>query len=1106
MKQPLKISFLLFVLVVLFLSAVFFRGSPAAMAQDGIDENDNPGTPQEDGTSVLNVDPTEASIQESPEEEIIEEQQGASSFGKLDSMLLAQSQIAEATAAAADGYLYALVDYIADASGNKIYGYKADAVSGQLTLLAGFPINTGQLGNNSTVSERMVYDESLKHLYVINDGDATLSAYKVNVSTGQLTELSFSPLSLGAGFHYCVNVHPNGSPLVVGAATSGTLSYNITADSATPAVGSPFLAGAESVVSCTFSQDGQYLYSGGLNNLIGGFSVNSSSGVLTPLSDAPYTSSLLNAWGMAVDSDGRLFHSSWNSGEVAVYYPDSGDLNPASGNPFASGTGSGVDGILHPAGFYMIADRALNQVGVYEISGSGESTTLTPVPGSPFASGGAFTDVLALSRTGAFLYAGNGDDRNITVFKVDVSSGALTSINTLAVNSLGTSLRITGMAFAPVETPPPTLGGFVYSLQDDTAGNYVHGFEVDASSGILTSLSGFPVSVGEQGNTGDATERMFFDQSQSRLFVINSNPSDSVSVYSVNQSTGNIVEESFSPISLDSGNYYCVTVGQGGSPLVVGDLSGEKIYSFHITSTSATAAPGSPYTMTTVNPFSCTFSRNGDYVYAGSASVLNTIAGFSVNSSNGALASITTPPFSSGSPNPVALSTDNSGRLFTAQAVHNEVRAFITNNGVPQQVTGNPFTSGLSTAVDSVVYDDKYLMVADRTGNQIGVYDIGGSGLNTTLLPVAGSPFISGGNSTDVLAESVANNFLFAQNSASRDISTYSVNPGSGVLTGLATQPSGSTGSSGRNTGMVFVDFIRANFTGSPTSGRVNHKVNFTNTSVGPYSSCLWKFGDGIQSTSCGNPSYTYKTVGTFKVTLNVSTPGGGHTKTRNSYVTVTNVVADFTASPTSGPINHTVKFTNKSLGDYTGCSWKFGDGGVSTGCNPTYTYKKPGNYDVTLTISVPGGGDSKKRNGYIKVQNAEIFVSLTLGNVCGGFRGPNEQEPNNDPGSANGLLCLNKTYQGSPDDDHPELESDWFSFYSDGGPFTVQVTKFLNSDAQVLLYYKNSGNLVSFLADQASGSYILPYNGAAGKYLIRVIALAGHIQGNGDYSLKVAK
>ncbi len=75
---------------------------------------------------------------------------------------------------------------------------------------------------------------------------------------------------------------------------------------------------------------------------------------------------------------------------------------------------------------------------------------------------------------------------------------------------------------------------------------------------------------------------------------------------------------------------------------------------------------------------------------------------------------------------------------------------------------------------------------------------------------------------------------------------------------------------------------------------------------------------------------------------------------------------AAFSANVTAGPAPLTVRFTGESNGDPVLWSWSFGDGGTSTGQNPTHTYVLPGNY--TVTLSVDGGLSTTTRPEYIKV------------------------------------------------------------------------------------------------------------------------------------------
>jgi 6-phosphogluconolactonase (cycloisomerase 2 family) len=348
-----------------------------------------------------------------------------------------------------DGFLYALNEDVE----TFIYGFSVDAVTGALTALPDFPVATGKNGSAHAVANRMTYDLVKRHLYVLNDGDNTVSAYKVDPNTGALTELTFSPIALPGDdrFYACLAAHPRGTPLLVLGGTT-VHSFNITDNSATAASGSPYDSGANAL-SCGFSTEGTYFYSGGGidTSKIAGFSVNQDTGVLTALSGSPFETGINKLQAYVTDLDGRLFTASIDSfgtGVVQAFTTISGIPSAVSGDPITSGVDGAVDGVLHPAGFYMVAARVSDDVGVYAIGGSGSSTTLTPVTDSPFASGGD-AHQLALNNSGEFLYAANASARTITGFSVNESTGALTSLFTLPANSIGENGRTTGMAFLP---------------------------------------------------------------------------------------------------------------------------------------------------------------------------------------------------------------------------------------------------------------------------------------------------------------------------------------------------------------------------------------------------------------------------------------------------------------------------------------------------------------------------------------------------------------------------------------------------------------------------------------------------------------------------------
>jgi len=355
------------------------------------------------------------------------------------------------------GYLYVLRD-VHDGE-NQIYGFRVSEGTGELAALSGFPVGTGGNGSGLFVAEQMAYDAANGRLYVINDGSNTISAYSIRISTGTLTPLPFSPIALpdvSYGDWHCLALHPGGSPLVAGGELGILASFAITASHATPASGSPYSVGPARPYSCVFSRNGAYVYTGGNYwTTLAGLSVNASTGVLTSLPGSPFNLGSAGLWlnSYVTDSAGRLFTSSAYDGRLRAFTTSGGAPTAVSGSPFTSSLTVGVHGVLHPAGFYLVADRSGNQVGVHRILGSGSATTLVPVSGSPFAAGGTETHILALTRNGGFVFAANATSRNITTFAMDTDTGFLISQSTQVADTLGTSGRLTGMAYAAIASP-----------------------------------------------------------------------------------------------------------------------------------------------------------------------------------------------------------------------------------------------------------------------------------------------------------------------------------------------------------------------------------------------------------------------------------------------------------------------------------------------------------------------------------------------------------------------------------------------------------------------------------------------------------------------------
>jgi PKD repeat protein len=153
-----------------------------------------------------------------------------------------------------------------------------------------------------------------------------------------------------------------------------------------------------------------------------------------------------------------------------------------------------------------------------------------------------------------------------------------------------------------------------------------------------------------------------------------------------------------------------------------------------------------------------------------------------------------------------------------------------------------------------------------------------------------------------------------------------------------------------------------AQFTASPTAGKVPLTVSFTDTSAGSPTGWAWDFGDGNTS-SLENPVHIYTIPGDYTVRLIASNSGGINSETKFYYITANPAYAppgaSFSASPPTMAQPYTVQFLDRSTGPPTGWSWNFGDGGSSDEQDPVHTYPGPGTFIVTLDVSNPAGNST---------------------------------------------------------------------------------------------------------------------------------------------------
>jgi 6-phosphogluconolactonase len=253
-------------------------------------------------------------------------------------------------------------------------------------------------------------------------------------------------------------------------------SINATSGALTPAAGSPFAQAPLRVPNGLAAGPGDNFLYATVGIGIDAFSINGT-GVPALLAGAPFASGG-NLW-LAVDPSGKFLFAPDISppNGVSAFTIDSttGALTSVPGSPFpfagqtvlnSNPVGIVFDSTGH---FVYVALRATNQVAAFSIaSGTG---ALASVPGSPFSAGNL---PFFMATTGKFLYVSNAGDGTASGYSIDPTSGVLT----------------------PVPGSPFALPAA--SLVADPAGKYLYGggagilaFTINAD-GSLTPVSGSP--------------------------------------------------------------------------------------------------------------------------------------------------------------------------------------------------------------------------------------------------------------------------------------------------------------------------------------------------------------------------------------------------------------------------------------------------------------------------------------------------------------------------------------------------------------------------------------------------------------------------------------
>jgi len=183
---------------------------------------------------------------------------------------------------------------------------------------------------------------------------------------------------------------------------------------------------------------------------------------------------------------------------------------------------------------------------------------------------------------------------------------------------------------------------------------------------------------------------------------------------------------------------------------------------------------------------------------------------------------------------------------------------------------------------------------------------------------------------------------------------------------------------------------IAADFIADNTVVCVDDIVSFTDKSTGNPTTWDWSINNVTYvngtSSSSQNPEVKFNNSGTYDVTLAVSDGVEIDSKTKTNYISVNDLISDFSGSPTNISEGEGVSFTDESKCSPTSWEWTFegGDPATYSGQNPPeIQYYNSGTFEVSLVVSNSNGDDTETKSSYIVVDSPDILMSDGQKTTC---------------------------------------------------------------------------------------------------------------------------
>lgn len=659
-----------------------------------------------------------------------------------------------------------------------------------------------------------------------------LSAIDLDSVTPGIQELTISSISYlyhfaiepGGRFAYAVGVDGSGRQSIAAYAidaTSGALTA-IDADASSPGLlfdlgtgyTSANLIGTHTIA---FAPGGGFAYVVHVEARVWALAIDPATGALSAVAGSPFATGTAGTPGtgqvpiaIALDPAGRFAYTanrgtfSGGGNDVTAFRVDAGtgaltviDIDPATPGiqNIAAGNRPNSVAVDATGRFVYVANNFSNDVSAYRIDPSSGALTAIDCGGGAgcngvrFAATGAGLYTLSADASGRFLHAGNATSNDVSTWRIDPATGALSRQGSVTARDGAASIAFLNGASAVSATPK-----FLYGTNRNS--NDVSAFAINATTGALTQVNcGAPyvcgATVPANFAAGLGARSVAVNPGGSFAYVANDGSVD-ISAYGIDAATGALGAIDADPLTAGIQNFAAsnaaldvsvdpsgrfvnsqggiFAIGAGGAltrvPLPVPNPAG---YANAIGATPHAADPA------------------GKFVYR----MNNNIERRFIDAATG----LVTPSTVVATVLPECLALHPSGKFAYAAASVSLHAYHVDAAGAFTAVAGSPFTIGSRTGTGiprgcmAVTPAGETVYVTNGIQSTISAFRVDTA--TGVLTELSGSPFAAGGVRPEGIAIDPSGRFAYTANYTGDTISAYAIDPATGALSNLATLPAG---------------------------------------------------------------------------------------------------------------------------------------------------------------------------------------------------------------------------------------------------------------------------------------------------------------------------